>query len=131
MSMVHASTGLVAPPSPHLKSEVAIVCGMAHATLPDSGIDWDFFDANYDLIRDKIEAVFPDLFADFNKRIRPGRLSPLQSAAQRVWNTADRAREFPCLSAGRRRPAGFRSRDAAARDNPKPRSVQHDDLRSR
>ena len=42
MSMVHASAGLVEPPSEHLKSEVAIVCGMAKATLPDGGIDWDF-----------------------------------------------------------------------------------------
>ena len=39
MSMVHASSGLVRPPSPHLKSEVSIVCGMANATLPGSGID--------------------------------------------------------------------------------------------
>src|ERR1700756_883324 len=37
MSMVHASTGLVTPPSGELNSEVAIVCGMARATLPDSG----------------------------------------------------------------------------------------------
>src|SRR5882672_7073832 len=33
MSMVHASGGLVEPPSPDLKSEVSIVCGMARATL--------------------------------------------------------------------------------------------------
>src|SRR6201999_2450975 len=43
MSMVHASAGLVAPPSDNLKSEIAIVCGMAKATFPASGIDWDFF----------------------------------------------------------------------------------------
>ena len=36
MSMVHASNGLVTPPSPNLKSEVSIVCGMARATLPGS-----------------------------------------------------------------------------------------------
>src|SRR5208282_1992668 len=69
MSMVHASSGLVTPPSPDLKSEVAIVCGMARATLPGSEIDWDALEANYDLIREKIEAVFPKLFADFNARI--------------------------------------------------------------
>jgi formate dehydrogenase major subunit len=39
MSMVHASSGLVEPPGEHLKSEVAIVCGMAKATLPNCGID--------------------------------------------------------------------------------------------
>jgi anaerobic selenocysteine-containing dehydrogenase len=73
MSMVHPSSGLVEPPSEHLKSKVAIVCGIAKATLPKSGIDWDFFVEDYDRIRDKIEAVFPRLFANFNKRIRrPG-----------------------------------------------------------
>src|ERR1700724_377202 len=73
MSMVHASSGLVEPPSEHLKSEVAIVCGMAKATLPDFGIDWDFYAADYNRIRDKIEEVFPELFVDFNARIRqPG-----------------------------------------------------------
>jgi molybdopterin-dependent oxidoreductase alpha subunit len=89
MSMVHASSGLVEPPSEHLKSEVAIVCGMAKATLPDCGIDWDFFAADYNRIRDKIEEVFPDLFAEFNERIRhPGGFHLTIPPRQRVWNTA-------------------------------------------
>lgn len=89
MSMVHASSGLVEPPSPNLKSEVAIVCGMAKATLPHCGIDWDFFVADYDRIRDKIEAVFPHLFADFNKRIRvPGGFHLTNPPRQRLWNTS-------------------------------------------
>ena len=89
MSMVHASSGLVEPPSEHLKSEVAIVCGMAKATLLDCGIDWDSFVADYNRIRDKIEEVFPDLFADFNKRIRyPGGFHLTTPPRQRVWNTA-------------------------------------------
>jgi formate dehydrogenase major subunit len=89
MSMVHASSGLVEPPSEHLKSEVAIVCGMAKASLPDCGIDWDFFTADYNRIRDKIEEVFPQLFADFNERIRqPGGFHLTTAPRQRVWNTA-------------------------------------------
>jgi len=88
MSMVHASSGLIEPPSPSLKSEVAIVCGMAKATLPDCGLDWEWFVADYDRIRDKIEAVFPDLFADFNKRIRqPGGFHLTNPPRQRIWNT--------------------------------------------
>jgi molybdopterin-dependent oxidoreductase alpha subunit len=95
MSMVHASSGLVTPPSEHLKSEVAIVCGMAKATLPDCGIDWDFYVADYERIRDKIEAVFPDLFADFNKRIRrPGGFHLTIPPRQRVWNTATARANF-------------------------------------
>jgi molybdopterin-dependent oxidoreductase alpha subunit len=89
MSMVHASGGLVAPPSPELKSEIAIVCGMARAALPDSGIDWDGFEGNYDLIRDKIEAVFPALFADFNTRIRqPGGFHLYNGARELTWKTS-------------------------------------------
>jgi formate dehydrogenase major subunit len=88
MSMVHASSGLVEPPSEHLMSEVAIVCGMANATLPDAGIDWNGFAADYNLIRDKIEAVFPDLFFDYNNRIRqPGGFHLAIPPRDRVWKT--------------------------------------------
>ena len=89
MSMVHASSGLVTPPSEHLKSEVAIVCGMAKATLSDCGIDWDSYVADYNRIRDKIEEVFPELFADFNKRIRqPGGFHLTTPPRERVWESA-------------------------------------------
>jgi molybdopterin-dependent oxidoreductase alpha subunit len=95
MSMVHASGGLVAPPSPDLKSEVSIVCGMARATLPGSEIDWDALEADYDLIREKIEAVFPKLFADFNARIRvPGGFHLHNGPRKREWNTATRRANF-------------------------------------
>lgn len=50
---------------------------MAKATLPDCGIDWDYFVDDYNRIRDKIEEVFPQLFAGFNERIRrPGGFYP-------------------------------------------------------
>jgi molybdopterin-dependent oxidoreductase alpha subunit len=87
MSMVHASAGLVAPPQGRLKSEVAIVCGMARATLANSPINWSAYENNYDLIRERIEAVFPDLFHDFNRRIRqPGGFHLTNSARERRWN---------------------------------------------
>jgi molybdopterin-dependent oxidoreductase alpha subunit len=89
MSMVHASGGLLAPGSEHLKSEVAIVCGMARATLTNSTIDWQAFEDDYDLIRDKIEEVFPDLFQDFNAKIRkPGGFRLANGASERVWRTS-------------------------------------------
>jgi molybdopterin-dependent oxidoreductase alpha subunit len=89
MSMVHASAGLVRPPSKHLKSEVAIICGMAKAVLPDDGmIDWSAFEDNYDLIREKIEQVFPALFRNFNRRIRqPGGFHLPTPPRDLVWNT--------------------------------------------
>jgi molybdopterin-dependent oxidoreductase alpha subunit len=88
MSMVHASAGLVHPPSKQLKSEVAIICGIARATLPNDGIDWCAFEQNYDVIRDKTEEVFPTLFRDFNRRIRrPGGFHLPIPPRDRVWNT--------------------------------------------
>src|SRR6202034_737947 len=87
MSMVHASTGLVRPPSDNLKSEVAIVCGIARATLLDDGIiDWSGFEDNYDVIREKIEQVFPILFRNFNQRIRhPGGFHLTNPPRDLVW----------------------------------------------
>jgi anaerobic selenocysteine-containing dehydrogenase len=75
--------------------EVAIVCGMAKATLPSDIIDWDYFVADYDRIRDKIEEVFPELFAEFNKRIRRlGGFHLTNPPRQRVWNTATSRANF-------------------------------------
>ena len=45
MSMVHASSGLITPARTNLKSELAIVCGMARATLPINDVDWDGFES--------------------------------------------------------------------------------------
>lgn len=95
MSMVHASYGLVEPPSADLRSEVAIVCGMAKATLSASGIDWDGFAADYSRIRHKIEEVLPELFADFNQRIeKPGGFHLYIPPRQRIWNTSTRRANF-------------------------------------
>jgi molybdopterin-dependent oxidoreductase alpha subunit len=73
MSMVHASSGRLEPASPHLRSEVAIVCGLAEAILgPDDDVDWSELAADYGRIRERIEAVIPG-FTDFNRRIdHPG-----------------------------------------------------------
>jgi molybdopterin-dependent oxidoreductase alpha subunit len=88
MSMVHASRGFLKPPSEHVRSEPWIVAEIAKATLRGrGGIDWDGFVADYDRIRDKIEAVFPE-FAEYNIRIRqPGGFHLPNSAAMRVWKT--------------------------------------------
>jgi molybdopterin-dependent oxidoreductase alpha subunit len=67
---VHASHGAVKPVAGTLKSEVAIVAGMAKATIGDRhGIDWDSFVKDYDVIRDRISRVVPG-FENFNADIR-------------------------------------------------------------
>jgi anaerobic selenocysteine-containing dehydrogenase len=51
--------------------------------------DWDAFEANYDRIREKIEAVFPKLFPDFNARIRiPGGFHLYNGPRNREWHTS-------------------------------------------
>jgi molybdopterin-dependent oxidoreductase alpha subunit len=88
MSMVHASAGRNRPASEHLLSEPAIVAGIARATLGQSSvIDWDGFVADYDRIREAIEAVLP-IFDAYNARIRvPGGFHLVSTARERVWAT--------------------------------------------
>ncbi|MDE1918332.1 MAG: FdhF/YdeP family oxidoreductase [Sphingomonadales bacterium] len=94
MSMVHASRGMLQPASPDLKSEPAILAGIAKATLPEVAIDWDWLIADYDRIRDAIEAVYPD-FRDFNRRVRQkGGFRLTVGASHRVWNTPTGKAQF-------------------------------------
>ena len=94
MSMVHASRGNLPPASPWLRSEPAIIAGMAQACLPDSKIDWPGLIADYDRIRDAIEGVFPD-FAPFNERIRePGGFRLPLPPTERKWETKSGRAEF-------------------------------------
>ena len=69
MGVVHQSRGHLTPCATQLKSEPAIVAGLANATLQHSTTDWNALISNYDLIRDKIEATIPG-FEDYNKRVR-------------------------------------------------------------
>ncbi len=131
MSMVHASSGLVEPPSEHLKSEVAIVCGMAKATLLDCGIEWDSFVADYNRIRDKRRGLPGSVCRVQQSDPSAGRLSPHHSAASAGLEHRHGPCKFSGLSGGRRRPTGLRSRNASACDPQKPRSVQYDDLWAR
>ncbi|MGW1131751.1 FdhF/YdeP family oxidoreductase [Streptomyces griseoluteus] len=72
MGMVHASRGRLAPASPHLLSEPAIVARLARRVLPDSTVPWAEFERDYAAIRDRIARVVPG-FEDFNARVaRPG-----------------------------------------------------------
>ena len=94
MSMVHASRGGLKPASEHLKSEPAIIAGMALATLPNTRVRWAELISNYGKIRDAIEAIFPD-FADFNARIeKPGGFRLYVAASEREWLTPTKKANF-------------------------------------
>ncbi|MFD5414010.1 FdhF/YdeP family oxidoreductase [Streptomyces nojiriensis] len=69
MGMVHASRGNLAPASPHLLSEPAIVARMARAVLgAASATPWEEFEGDYAAIRERISRVIPG-FEDFNARV--------------------------------------------------------------
>jgi len=94
MSMVHISYGMKDPGSPQLRSECAILAGMAQATLPDSKTPWQDYADNYDGIRDTMARVLPG-FEDFNTRARhPHGFRIAQPARERVFETASGRAEF-------------------------------------
>jgi len=94
MAMIHASAGKLKPASTDLRSEPAIVAGLAKATLPDTKVDWDAMIADYSLIRDAIEKCLP-AFADFNERIKhPGGFRLPVAASERIWNTPNGKANF-------------------------------------
>ncbi len=118
MSMVHASQGNKKPASPDLLSEVAIVAGMARATLPASKVPWDAMAGDYSRIRERIAEVIPG-FADFNVKIQePGGFYLGNSAGRREWQNAGGKARFTAapleaitLRAGELRLMTMRSHD--------------------
>ncbi len=70
MSAVHASRGNLKPASTQLRSEVAILCGIARATLGD-GLPWQRFNDDYRAIREVVARVIPG-FEDFEARVTNG-----------------------------------------------------------
>lgn len=87
MSQVHLSFGMKQPGSPTLRSEVAILCGLASASLPDSKTPWADYAVDYDAIRDTMAQALEG-FDDFNRRARDHygfRIA--QPARERVFRT--------------------------------------------
>ena len=70
MSAVHASRGTLKPASDQLRSEVAIVCGLARRVFGPSGggIAWDEFAADYATVRSRIARVVPG-FDDYEAKV--------------------------------------------------------------
>jgi molybdopterin-dependent oxidoreductase alpha subunit len=106
MSNVHASRGRLAPASPHLRSEVAIVAGLARAligdaTAPRAGVPalpWREFADDYRAIRQRIAEVVPG-FDDFEAKVaRP--------AGFTLPHPPRDARRFPTASGRARFTAG-------------------------
>lgn len=87
MSVIHSSHGTLHPGSEFLRSEVAIVAGLALATV-GGPTDWKALSGNYDRIRDHVSHVVPG-FEDYNTRVRhPGGFPLPNSARERKFPTA-------------------------------------------
>lgn len=96
MSVVHGSTGHKTPADPGLRSEPAIVAGMARAALPSSGVPWQDLITDYGRIRDRIAEVVPG-FEDFNRRLAdPGGFYLGNSAGRREWKNETGKARFAC-----------------------------------
>ncbi|WP_112313035.1 FdhF/YdeP family oxidoreductase [Pseudogemmobacter bohemicus] len=94
MSMVHGSGGINMPASKELKSEVAIVAGIAAATVGSAHVDWAALADNNDRIRDLIARVLP-AFGDYNAAVRQKRGFWLRNpASEREFNTATQRANF-------------------------------------
>lgn len=90
-SMINASVGEREPASDALKSELAIVAGIAKATLPAMpGLKWDEWTADYGLVRDLIEYTYPEDFRDYNERMfEAGGFYRGNGAHERIWKTPE------------------------------------------
>ncbi|WP_240500115.1 FdhF/YdeP family oxidoreductase [Sphingomonas montana] len=89
MSCIHASIGTRKPPQGDLMSEPAIVGALARQILdPNPKVDWDAWVGDYGLVRDAIEATFPDKFRDYNARMHvPGGFDKGNAVRSRKWLT--------------------------------------------
>ncbi|UZK64806.1 FdhF/YdeP family oxidoreductase [Sphingomonas sp. M1-B02] len=95
-SHIHGSLGHRTPASKHLKSEMAIVAGMAMATLPPNPkVRWQEWTGDYGLVRNLIAETYHEQFHDMNARIfEPGGFYRGNSARERVWKTKSGKAEF-------------------------------------
>ena len=70
MGIVSSTTGVLEPCSDTLLSEVAVVCGIANATLKGrSNISWLQYKDDYNLVREDIDQVVEG-FNDYNKKLK-------------------------------------------------------------
>lgn len=98
MSVVHRSQGRLPPASPQLRSEPAIVAGLARALLgPASPVPWEELGSNYDRVRERIARVIPG-FEEMNERVRrPGGFVLPSGARSRAFETETGRARFSVL----------------------------------
>ncbi len=94
MGVVSSSTGRQEPVSPMLRSEAAIVAGIAKAALGGrSDVDWEGLAGDYARVRDRVARVIPG-FEDFNDRIANGPFYLPNPARERRFVTSSGKAHF-------------------------------------
>jgi anaerobic selenocysteine-containing dehydrogenase len=95
-SHIVGSIGRRKPASKHLRSEVAIVAGLAKATLPSNPkLKWDEWIDEYALIREQIEETYSEMFHGYSQRMwQPGGFYKGNKARERIWETKTGKAEF-------------------------------------
>ncbi|WP_199245643.1 FdhF/YdeP family oxidoreductase [Leifsonia sp. AG29] len=94
MSSVQFTMGVRRPASPLLRSEPAIIAGIARALLPESKTPWEELVADYDRIRDIMARVLPG-FEGYNELVRqPYGFRIPQPARERDFKTPSGNAEF-------------------------------------
>ena len=95
-SHIVGSIGRRKPASAHLRSEVAIVAGLAKATLsPNPKLKWDEWVGDYGLIREQIEQTYSEMFRGYGQRMwQPGGFYKGNKARERIWETNTGKAEF-------------------------------------
>lgn len=95
-SHIYGSIGKRKPAAATLLSELAIVAGMAKATLPPHPKwRWDDWTGDYGLVRELIAETYPEEFHDFSDRMfQPGGFYRGNAAHERVWKTTSGKAEF-------------------------------------
>ena len=95
MGVVQMSRGVLDPASPHLRSEVEIVAGIAAEYHGDtSSVPWSWLAEDYDRIRSLIERVIPG-FTNYNERVvQHGGFYLPNAAKERQWNTPEEKAVF-------------------------------------
>jgi len=95
-SHIYGSICKRTPADPMLLSELAIVAGMAKATLPPHPKwRWDDWTRDYGIVRALIAETYPAEFHDFSARMfQPGGFYRGNPAHDRVWKTESGKAEF-------------------------------------
>jgi len=86
---VHGNRGIRRPASPHLISEIRLICELAQRVLePNPRVRWDLYSEDYAEIRKEIGETLPDSFWDYERRMwEPGGFQRDLPANRREWRT--------------------------------------------